>query len=205
MGILPKPCLALITNSAKYGEIDLDLIDSAVTGGVDIIQLREPKFTAQKIVKIGNLIKEITQNRALFFLNGNPKLANKIKADGVHLPERKLYLLASDIPRGLIIGRSIHSKKTAIEAKKAGSDLLIAGSIFKTDSHPGTNPSGLKLIEIISKSVGMPILGIGGITVNNVGSVIKAGADGVAVISSIWNNGKPEIAAYLLKNTMMGN
>ena len=51
----------------------------------------------------------------------------------------------------------------------------------------------------------MPILGIGGITVNNVGSVIKAGADGVAVISSIWNNGKPEIAAYLLKNTMMGN
>ena len=41
MGILPKPCLALITNSAKYGEIDLDLIDSAVTGGVDIIQLRD--------------------------------------------------------------------------------------------------------------------------------------------------------------------
>ena len=72
MGILPKPCLALITNSAKYGEIDLDLIDGAVTGGVDMIQLREPTFPESKIIKTGNLIKEITRNRALLIFNGKP-------------------------------------------------------------------------------------------------------------------------------------
>ena len=205
MEILPKPCLALITNSEKYGEIDLDLLDSAVTGGVDMIQLREPTFPESKIIKTGNLIKEITRNRALLIFNGKPNIATKINADGVQLSENKMDTIASDIPKGLLIGRSIHSKTAALQSDRAGADFFIAGTVFSTDSHPEIEPAGVGLIGRISEVLRAPILGIGGITENNAESVINAGAHGIAVISSIWQSSDPKAAAKTLKQKLVVN
>ena len=202
MGILPTPCLTLLTDISRYGQIDLDLIDAAIEGGVDMIQLREPLLNDARIIEIGNLIAEITKGRALLILNGNPEIATKINADGIQLPEKQMNIKSSDISRELLIGRSIHSKNAAIEAELAGADFLIAGTIFHTNSHPRKKPSGINLITQVCSATEKPVLGIGGISLDNAESIIKAGADGVAVISYIWDSQKPKCAARSLKKKL---
>ena len=205
METFANPSLTLLTDSTRYGELDFDLIEGAIEGGVDMIQLREPAFTENKIIKTGNLIKEITENKALFIFNGNPKIAHKINADGVQLPESRIDTVAADIPKGLLIGRSIHSKTTALKSEKAGADFLIAGTLFKSNSHLEIDPSGLSLISTLCKVLRIPILGIGGINADNAESVIKAGAHGIAVISSIWSASNPKDAAKTLKQKLVVN
>ena len=205
MGTLTKPCLTLLTDSTRYGEINLDLIDGVINSGVDMLQLREPSLTEHSVIEIGNLIAEITKNRALLIFNGNPTIATKINADGVQLPEKKIDVIASDIPKGLLIGRSIHSKNAAIQSDKAGTDFFIAGTIFPTASHPDIKTLGVNLITDICKVSVKPVLGIGGIDANNAESVIRAGADGVAVISSIWGSHNPKRATKSLKEKLQVN
>jgi len=205
MGTLPKPCLTLLTDSTRYGEIDLDLIDDVINGGVDMVQLREPSLTEHSVIQLGNMIAEITKNKALLIFNGNPIIATKINADGVQIPERQIDMIASDIPKGLLIGRSIHSKNAAIQSNKAGADFFIVGTIFPTATHPDIKILGVNLITDVCEVSEKPVLGIGGIDENNADSVIRAGADGVAVISSIWGSDDPKGASKSLKEKLQVN
>ena len=67
MGTLTKPCLTLLTDSTRYGEINLDLIDSVINSGVDMLQLREPSLTEHSVIEIGNLIAERIIKKDLIF------------------------------------------------------------------------------------------------------------------------------------------
>tara|TARA_Y100000590_G_scaffold218535_1_gene247533 strand:+ start:32970 stop:33590 length:621 start_codon:yes stop_codon:yes gene_type:complete len=202
METIPKPCLTLLTDIVSYGPIDLKIIEDAIHGGVDMLQLREPSLNDNRIIELGNLIAEITKNRALFILNGNPEVAAKINADGIQLPEKQIETKSSDISRKLLIGRSIHSKNAAIKAEISGADFLIAGNIFHTSSHPDRKPLGLQLITDVCDVTEKPVFGIGGVNLNNTQSIIKSGATGIAVISYIWESPNPENAARSMKEKM---
>lgn len=206
---VPVPCLALVTDVKRYGDRPLaEVVEAAVRGGVDLVQLRvrDESSGPEGVLRLAQEVRQALGDSTLLFINRYPDVALKAGADGVHLPEADERVTRSDLPEGLLIGRSVHSPSAAQRARRAGADLLFAGAMFPTPSHPDVKPSGPDLIRDIKRSGPIaetgPVIGIGGINRSNVGAVIAAGADGVAVIGAIWGSANPEAAARQLRTSI---
>jgi thiamine-phosphate pyrophosphorylase len=201
---LPSPCLTLITDRRLCRGLSLEeAVARAVGGGVDVVQLREKDLSAAQLVPLADRLRAITQGKALLIVNGRLDVAQVCGADGVHLPERGASVaatrrLAGD---GFIIGRSVHSVEEAVKAQDEGADYVQVGAIFPTRSHPGP-PAGLTLLERVVATLAIPVLAVGGITADNVGQVMQAGAAGAAVISAVLASPSPAAAARRLAEAM---
>ncbi len=203
--LLDLPVLCLVTDRRRCGGRQLeDVVADAVEGGVDIVQLRERDLPADALFKLAWRIREITRGHALFFVNDRIDLALASGAAGVHLPEFGLPVEAVRSIAGdrLLIGRSVHDVEGAVAAEADRTDLLIAGAVFATASHPGRAPQGITLLRDLSESVSVVHLGIGGITAENAGGVMGAGASGVAVITAITESEDPQFATRELAGEM---
>ena len=200
---LPVPTLMLITDRRLAGGTDalVNGVNEAVGGGVTAVQLREKDLPPQKLLPLARRLRAVTRDRAAFIVNGPLELALAAEADGIHLPE--IASMVERPPRPFLIGRSIHSLEAARAAWAECSDYLIAGPIFETTSHSNAVPAGLELIESIAGAVAIPILAVGGITAERVGDVLRSGAVGVAVISSILSAKSPAKAAERLKSVLV--
>ena len=97
-------------------------------------------------------------------------------ADGVQLGENGLDAASARRLVGpeMLIGRSVHSVEGAAEAEADGADFLVLGTIFETASHPGADTGGLELVRDVTGRVGIPVIGIGGISESNVGGLIQS-------------------------------
>jgi thiamine-phosphate pyrophosphorylase len=179
-------------------------VAAAVRGGVNMLQLREKEMPGGDLLELALRLKEVTQERALLFVNERVDVALACGADGVHLGERALPVAAAERLSGgeLLIGRSVHSLERATEAAEAGADMLMAGTIFVTSSHPGTRPAGVELIQEVASQVSLPLIGIGGIEADNAAQVMEAGATGVAVVRSVLAAPDPEKAAHAIWQTI---
>lgn len=179
---------------------------AAVSGGVDVVQLRDKEMPGGALLELAKQLREVSAGRALLLINERADVALAAQADGVQLGEAALPTSAVRVIMGdaSVIGRSIHSVRGACEAAKSGADFLLVGTMFASNSHPGEEPSGPGLLSrIASAGVTVPMLGIGGISEHNAGAVISAGAGGVAVITSILGQDDPRVAAERLKNSMV--
>ncbi|MCS7207068.1 MAG: thiamine phosphate synthase [Dehalococcoidia bacterium] len=203
---LPRPCLALVTDRRLYPTLEtlVEAVAQAVEGGVDLVQVREKDLPGGPLLEVSQRLREVTRGRALLFVNERVDVALLCGADGVHLPEAGLP------PRGvrrlvgarLLIGASVHSVPSALRAQQEGADLLIAGTIFPSRSHPGQEAVGVGLLADLQKAVTLPVLAIGGVTPQNAGACIQAGASGVAVITAILGQPDPRAAAQRLKEAI---
>ncbi|HXG36802.1 MAG TPA: thiamine phosphate synthase [Dehalococcoidia bacterium] len=203
---LSIPCLVLVTDRTLCGEAALtEKVAEAVEGGVNVVQLREKDLPDEKLLPLAQALREVTSGKALLIINGPAEIAQAVQADGVHLPEaappaqEARRLLA----KGSIVGRSAHSVAGARRAQEEGADYVQLGSVFPTRSHPGVPPAGLALIEDAAKAVDIPIVAVGGITAENIGSVLAAGAKGCAVISAILGSERPRETAQRLRGAIM--
>ena len=208
---IPTPCLCLVTDRRQNPHVPLeDIVDSAVSGGVGLVQLREKDLPASKLYALALRLKDAINNRALLFINDRLDIALAARAQGVQLGETALPLCAAKAVatataspgKRLLLARSVHSPQGAIHAQSQGADILTLGSVFPTTSHPGAPTGGLSLIQTAAQSVQIPILAIGGITPNNIGEVITAGASGAAVITAIAASPDPQSATAALTNAM---
>lgn len=183
-----------------------EVVAAALRGGVDLVQLRvhEPQYGHDEVLEIALALRSVTENRALLFINGYPDIAARSGADGVHLPETDDSIDRSRLRARLLIGRSVHSAAAAERARRAGADLLVAGAMFPTGSHPGRAAAGLGLIKEIRVAGTAPVIGIGGVDHSNAAAVMAAGADGIAVIGAIWASPDPEAAARRLRGIIDG-
>jgi thiamine-phosphate pyrophosphorylase len=182
-------------------------VERAIEGGVNLVQLREKDLIEGELLELAQQTRSVTEGRALFFVNGSARVAENAKADGVHLPDVRPRLPA--LPAGeqeeslyphLLIGRSVHDLAGARRAVEAGADYLQVGAIFPTESHPGGAPVGVDLIEQIREMTSLPLIAVGGIDETNAELCMAAGADGVAVISSIGGAPNPHKVAERLWN-----
>ena len=206
MACLPTPCLSLVTDRTVTGGRDLEeVVEAAVAGGVDLVQLREKELPARDVYDMAKRLRAITRGKALLFVNDRVDIALAAECDGVQLGETAMPTAAARAVCGarLLIGRSVHSLEWAKRAEVDGADLLVLGTIFSTGSHPGAATGGVELVEVVAEEASVPILAIGGIDLDNVASVIRAGASGVALISAISGSLDPESAANSLKNLML--
>ncbi|EEG78418.1 thiamine phosphate synthase [Dethiobacter alkaliphilus] len=147
----------------------------------DAIILREKDLSHQELLDLAQQVKKITDSyNTPLIINNNLQVAGQIEAFGYH-SGIKNYRQENVRTR---LGLSIHTIEEALTAQKLGADYIIAGNIFKTDCKPGLGGKGLSFVEAVTSSVSIPVIAIGGISTDNVSAVIKAGAHGIAVMSS---------------------
>ncbi|GAD53599.1 thiamin-phosphate pyrophosphorylase [Halarchaeum acidiphilum MH1-52-1] len=182
----------LVTQGSRSrGRATEDVVAAAIAGGVDVVQLREKGTTARERYHLGRALRERTRDADVTYLvNDRVDLAAAVDADGVHLGDEDLPVSAAREILGAdaIVGRSVSSVESARHAVQAGADYLGIGAVYATDSKDVREEHaeiGTEAVATIADAVDVPIVGIGGITAANAPDVIRAGADGVAVVSAI--------------------
>lgn len=199
---LDRPTLCLVTDRRLCAPRDLvAAVDQAVAGGVTLVQVREKDLPAGELLDLVVRIRATVAGRARVVVNDRLDVALAAGADGVHLPANGLPVGAARrlAPTGFLIGRSVHAPAEAAAAAAAGADYVVLGTIFATASKPGQAPAGVGLIAATRVVCRLPILAIGGMTAENAGAVLAAGADGIAAISAILADPEPASAAARLR------
>ncbi len=161
---------------------------NALAAGIRFFQYRNKSGPARTIYETARVLSSIAKSTgALFIVNDRADIAAACGANGVHLGQDDLPLKDARklLGKNMLIGISTHSRKQAREAEQAGADYIGFGPIFKTATKDAGETQGCSRLSDIKKSVSIPVVAIGGITLDNVQDVINAGADGVAVISAI--------------------
>lgn len=169
------------------------VLKEAIEGGITLFQFREKGSGALTRGKKVELAKELQQlcreHQIPFIVNDDIRLAIELNADGVHIgqDDEPVKEVRNKIGSDKIIGVSVHNYDEAMTSLEGGADYFGIGPVFPTKTKEDAKPSnGTKLIEELrDKGLSIPIVGIGGITQENAGSVIQAGADGVSVITAI--------------------
>lgn len=207
---LPTPTLCLVTDLAVFGH-DLpslaDAVSSAVDGGVNMVQVRAPELGQLEFAVLAHKIASSVRGRALVVANPSQRRISKIEGvGGLQLAETAV-LTVSEVREmyceTTLVGRSVHSIAGANAARAAGADFLVLGTIFPSASHPGGEWHGTEIITKVLEETQLPVIGIGGITADNVGEVMLAGASGVAVVRSILGASDPSAAASELWEAML--
>ena len=202
--LLPALCLVTDRRRLAAGRCLEEVVARAVEGGATMVQLREKDLPAGEMLTLACRLREVTRGKALLLINDRVDVALACQADGVQLGEHGLPVEAARRASGdgLLLGRSVHSVEGAVAAEAEGVDVLVVGTIFESESHPGASAAGVGLLRRVSDRVRIPALAIGGVTSANVSSVIAAGASGAAVIGDIVASDDPELATRALVDGM---
>ena len=203
--LLEPPILCLVTNRHRcLGRSVEEVVARALDGGVTMVQLREKDMGSKELLPLAIKIRKMTSGRALFFVNQDLEVALESEADGMQLGEDagSVQLIRNMGGDSLLLGRSVHDLEGGKLAENEGCDLLVAGTIFPTASHPDQRPNGLELIGNLSSEITIPFIGIGGVKPHNARSLVNCGATGVAVMTAITEAQDPESEATKLRNMM---
>ena len=141
------------------------------------------------------LNKLCNQHNTLFIINDDVELAKEINADGVHIGEHDQALdkARNTLGEDAIIGVSCYNDiELAQRAENAGADYIALGAFYPSKSKSNTVVASEELLNQARQRLTVPIVAIGGITPDNAEPLVKAGADLLAVISSIYDNPDPE-------------
>ena len=212
---LPLPALCLITDLDLCDGNPTELtrrVDLAIRGGVDVVQLRQKNIRGGKLLDLATKLQDTISDKALFLVNERIDVAMACGADGVQLGSGSLPIRLARplLGHGSLIGASVHDCATACQAEADGTDFLLAGTIFPSDSHRGITPSGPNLISQMASVVQTPILGIGGINATNApavaanrtGAAQKSGLSAFAgIIISLEINFKPSAISCRIPST----
>ncbi|HVD41445.1 MAG TPA: thiamine phosphate synthase [Solirubrobacterales bacterium] len=178
------------------------LLRAALTGGADIVQLREKELGRAEIQRAAETFRRVADTfSALFILNDDPELARACDADGVHVgqddvsAEQARELLGPDA----IVGLSTHSEEQIAASEDRPVDYISVGPIWETPTKEGRPGVGTDLIAHAAKHAPHPFFAIGGIDTGNAGEVVKAGAERLCVVRAIRDAADPEATAAELR------
>lgn len=198
--------LYFIMGSINTKKRPSSVLEEAVRGGVTCFQFREKGMGALVGTEKYALAEELQficqRAEVPFIVNDDIDLALAINADGIHIgQEDEPVSLVREKIGDKILGVSVHNVHEANLALEKGADYFGVGPIYPTNSKDDAKTvQGVKIIKDLRvQGFTIPIVGIGGITADNAGDVMKAGADGVSVISAISLENTPESAAAKLK------
>ena len=183
------------------------LLDAALRGGVDVLQLREkaPRCAEELISFSAPFARAAGEHGALFILNDRPDLVEACAADGVHIGQDDEPVAVARARAGptAVVGLSTHTPQQLDAARSASGDdrpdQISVGPVWETPTKEGRPASGLKLVEHAAADDDPPWFAIGGIDASNVGEVVAAGAKRIVVVRAIRDAADPEAAARTLR------
>ncbi len=187
----------ILDRTAARGRDLEDVLDGAIAGGCRMVQLREKAWPSGRLLPVAEKLRERCRHAGVtFIVNDRVDVALAVDADGVHLGQDDLPPRAARplLRRGMQLGLSTHSVAQARVAQTDGADYVAVGAMFPTTTKPDFELVGPDLVRNVRPLIRVPLIGIGGITPENVAEVIGAGADGVAVISAVCGADDPAAA-----------
>jgi thiamine-phosphate pyrophosphorylase len=199
--------LYVITCPPKEGPDGYEpMVRAACEGGADVVQFRDKLITGKERYRVAARLRNICRDAGVIFIvNDALEVALAVGADGVHLgqddlPVREAKKLMHPMGiKNFLVGCSTHSLEQAQEAERQGADYIGIGPVFATPTKPTYNPVGLELVRAVTSRVRVPHVAIGGIDATNVGQVLAAGAERVAVVRAVCGADDITTAAKQLK------
>lgn len=191
----------ILDRAASRGRDLREVLDGVIAGGGRIVQFREKEWPSRHCLPLlQDLRRQARSAGVSFVVNDRLDLALAVEADGFHVGQDDLPapLARRLLPSSMFLGVSTHSVADARQAQQDGADYVAVGSIFPTATKPEFQLVGLDLIRRARPVVTAPLVAIGGITPDNAAEAIRAGADGVAVISAVCGAPDPAQATRLL-------
>jgi thiamine-phosphate diphosphorylase len=203
----PESSLYLITDrELSRGRLTPDVVKAALAGGVDVVQLRDKTVETSLMVEDGLRVRELTAKAGKpLIVNDRIDVALVIEADGAHVGQTDIpaamarALLAA--PR--ILGVSTSEADMARRAFQDRADYIGFGPLYHTATKQTVaSPRGLEMLPQVLDAVPIPVVVLGGISLDNIEDVVAAGADHVAVCSCIVAADDVQRAAATLKERM---
>lgn len=179
---------AIIDLSGEGTDYSVDLVEAAILGGVTLLQVRGKDVAPRALwLATRNILRLARRHGVPVIVNDRADVAMAAGADGVHLGRNDVPadLVRRIWPEG-IIGASVHDSGERVEAEGAGADYLASGSLYPTGSKSDATPLDHELFRTLCRESSVPVVGIGGITVERAAAVAGLGAAGIAVISGLW-------------------
>jgi thiamine-phosphate pyrophosphorylase len=192
-GVTERCRLYLITppklEPKAFGEVLKRTLDA---GDVASLQLRLKETMDDDIRRAVEILMPTVQTRNVaFILNDRPDLAREMRCDGVHVgQEDASYAEArAAVGQGAIVGITCHdSRHLAMEAAEAGADYVAFGAFFPTTTKEPKARAEIETLRWWADMMVVPVVAIGGITVENAAPLVEAGADFLAVASGVWDH-----------------
>lgn len=178
----------LVTDSKLSKKGILSDVENALKAGCKIIQYRAKNKSTKDMIHEAKRIKKKCEGKAIFLINDRIDVALAVDSDGVHIGQDDIpFETAREIiGNEKIIGLTVHNLEESVEAEKIGADYIGLSPIFQTDTKKDAGTAcGIATIKMVRKEVNLPIVAIGGINKENIGQVIKAGADAAVAISAV--------------------
>jgi thiamine-phosphate pyrophosphorylase len=185
----------LLSATRVNGRSAEDLAQIAVEGGASVIQLREKQMPMGELLPLAKKMRTICRD-ITFIINDRADLARIVEADGVHLGQDDLPLedARKILGENSIIGISCSSTKEGMDAQNNGADYIGFGHIFPTSSKiKSTPPKSLQELGSICNNLRIPVIAIGGISIDNYLSVLKVNVGGLAILSVFSNSSDPRV------------
>jgi thiamine-phosphate pyrophosphorylase len=204
-GKLAKAQIYVLIDGAASPEAFAQRVRTLVDGGVDVLQLRDKKLDDRTLVARGRLLRELTRGTATtFIMNDRPDLALLTDADGVHVGQEELTVHDARriVGPNRIVGVSTHSLEQARRAVLDGADYLGVGPTFPSTTKSFAEFPGLEFVRAVAAEIRLPAFAIGGITLDNVGEVARAGLRRVAVSGAIASAQDPVAAIQSLRRLL---
>jgi thiamine-phosphate pyrophosphorylase len=200
----PLPRLHAVTDERIARRADLDAVagDLATGGGAELaIHARGRELSGLEHYQLAERLSVYPSVR--LFVNDRLDVALATRASGVQLGSGSLAPVeARRLGPDWWIGKSVHDLREAEAARAAGADYLLVGPVYATPTHAGQTPIGVvRLPDFVA--LGLPVLAIGGVTLNRVAEVRAAGAHGVAVIRALWDAATPGATARRMVTELM--
>jgi thiamine-phosphate pyrophosphorylase len=161
-------------------------VGAAAHAGVHLIQIRQPHLDGRALHALAERARSAVEGtRARIVVNDRVDVALAARAHGVHLRGDSMPAarVRAVMPPSALIGRSVHALDEAIDvAGDAALEYLIFGSVFAPRSKPGATVAGVEMLAAVCRRVALPVLAVGGMSVDRLGEVARAGAAGFAAI-----------------------
>jgi thiamine-phosphate pyrophosphorylase len=189
--------LYFVTDAVPAG-----VLEAALSGGVDVVQLRLKEAGDEEIVAIACAFREsCDRHGALFVLNDRPDLVERCGADGVHVGQEDVAPAEARAVVGpdRLVGLSTHSDGQLAAAMAEPVDYVAVGPVFETPTKPGRPAVGLELVRVAAATSRLPWFAIGGIHLENAAAVVDAGAERLAVVRAVRDADDPAAAARALR------
>ncbi len=173
-----------------------ELVETAVSGGVDIVQIREKELPDAELLRVLQEMRALTRRLEVpLVVNDRPDLAVLVEADYVHVGQDDLPVEAAR-RFGLLVGQSTHAR-AELDATEA--DYVGVGPVYETPTKQGRPAAGLEYVRYAAEHARVPWFAIGGIDETNVRDVVAAGAERIAVVRAITEAPDTEHAAAALR------
>ena len=184
------PALYVISDSHRLGPAEfLQKLERALRAGARLLQLREPYLPEQEYrnlaLQVGDLCR---RHHAKLLLNATAQIVVDCNAHGVHLNSQRLRALTTrPLGEDYYVGASVHNEEELEIASRLGVDFVALAPVLATSSHAKATPLGWRRFEELCAHMTMPVYALGGMRTEHLSMARDAGAQGLAMISGIWD------------------